>query len=455
VELEIRDNEIFQNLLFTRKGGELMVNMTATINLMPTNPKKASKSNIADKASGNFQELLSLMQEEDQGDSTDIVPAEIQNILLQLINLNRSENKNNIVQQNENLMTPTEISPEMKERLQQVWLYLVKVNELEDNDSKITKFYNELKELVMYFSQSDLKDNDLEIRQLLDSCSDIVSNMGKDGVHDENINVHFDNIKGFIAQSTYFKEALQRPTNENTPDFISEGKPIKEFGELIPKANKSKENSLKKDVIEIIEEFTLNEYPLGDKLNVDTVENLSAINPNQDPMKFKAEMNTPEISNNMTSPFEKEDLPIQPQEVLDQIIDRLETAANGSEKQISVRLKPEYLGEMVIKIYTNQDEVRAQMFIKNDFTRDIIQLNVAELKKQVAQQGINLTEVDFYDMQDTGMTRDFSNGSYQGNSDHSGREHLYYKYEAKELTPYSKSKTSNFLDLECNVNYVI
>jgi len=442
------------------QGGELIMNVAATINVINSNPKKAGKSSAMDKVSGNFQELLSLMQENSEGDFNDTASIEIQSILLQLMALNQSENPViNIFNQKENQPFPLEINSRTREQIQQLWLSLLSSNGQKNIDPSINEFYNGLKEFAAYFFQSDTKgNNDLDLTQLLDDYAGSAATMGKDEIVNENNKAYYKQER-FIEQNIYLKIPSQMSNiGETIDEVISEDEPIEESVDssvdIIPKEVKSRENPARKDTIKVNKGFTLNENPVGYKSTPDS-ENLSIINSIHDTMHFQSDDKTPVVSSNVASYFEKEESSIQPQELFNQIIDKLETAVNDSEKQISVRLKPEFLGDMVIKIYAKQDEIRAQMFIEKDFTRDIIQLNVAELKRQFEQQGMNITEIDFYDLTDSALTRDFGSSSYHGNSDNFRQEPLFYKYEVKEIKSYSKSRESNWLDLECNVNYVV
>jgi len=109
---------------------------------------------------------------------------------------------------------------------------------------------------------------------------------------------------------------------------------------------------------------------------------------------------------------------------------------------------------MVIKIVTHQDEIRAQMFIESNYTRDLLQLNAEELKNKLMQQGIKLSEIDFYEMNQSMMTSDFSNANSNSDSYYQKRRTVHFSKKQDELR--LSRLISNIYDFNnSSINYVI
>jgi flagellar hook-length control protein FliK len=72
----------------------------------------------------------------------------------------------------------------------------------------------------------------------------------------------------------------------------------------------------------------------------------------------------------------------------------------ASKDELFLKLNPEYLGELKIKItHNDKGEVSAQFITTSDETREVLNESRSELRKKVEEKGINLNriEVDLVD----------------------------------------------------------
>lgn len=88
------------------------------------------------------------------------------------------------------------------------------------------------------------------------------------------------------------------------------------------------------------------------------------------------------------------------QEVINQIVTHMELRNLASKDELSLKLNPEYLGELKIKItHNDKGEVSAQFLTTSDETLEVLNESRSELRQKVESKGINLNriEVDLVD----------------------------------------------------------
>lgn len=87
-------------------------------------------------------------------------------------------------------------------------------------------------------------------------------------------------------------------------------------------------------------------------------------------------------------------------EVFDHIVERVVVALKNNNEQISVKLKPDYLGQVFIRVTTGKTGMRAELFIENIRLSEAMKNCIPELKTQIQQQGYCLTEIDVHTLSD-------------------------------------------------------
>ncbi len=90
--------------------------------------------------------------------------------------------------------------------------------------------------------------------------------------------------------------------------------------------------------------------------------------------------------------LEKAKLPfdVEPKEILNQIHDKIKVDVRGSLSEIRVNLKPEQLGDVTLKIATQNGIITAQFVAENQRVKEIIESNFNQLKDVLKEQGIEI-----------------------------------------------------------------
>ena len=84
---------------------------------------------------------------------------------------------------------------------------------------------------------------------------------------------------------------------------------------------------------------------------------------------------------------------IDTQSVIDQIVDKMKVEVKGDLSEIKIQLKPEHLGDVSLKITTQNGIVTAQFVAENQRIREIIEASFNQLRDSLAQQGIQLSQL--------------------------------------------------------------
>jgi len=80
-------------------------------------------------------------------------------------------------------------------------------------------------------------------------------------------------------------------------------------------------------------------------------------------------------------------------EIIKQIVERLKTDFTSEVTQIKVTLKPEYLGDISLKIASQDGVITAQFTAQNQRVKEIIEANFNQLKDTLNEQGIEVSQI--------------------------------------------------------------
>lgn len=90
----------------------------------------------------------------------------------------------------------------------------------------------------------------------------------------------------------------------------------------------------------------------------------------------------------------------QTTEILNQLVDKMHFVLEGETQQVNIRLKPDYLGNVLIKVFTDKDKLKAELFVENTQVRDILKLHAIDFQHQIKQQGYSVSEINVYKLSD-------------------------------------------------------
>jgi len=101
-------------------------------------------------------------------------------------------------------------------------------------------------------------------------------------------------------------------------------------------------------------------------------------------------------------------------DIFEQLIDKVKVAIKGEVQEVKVRLKPDYLGDILIKITSDKDKMIAELFVDNSKVRSMLKAYALEFEKQLREHGYSIAEINVYKMVDSLGTGVFD---YQSSSD--------------------------------------
>ena len=101
-----------------------------------------------------------------------------------------------------------------------------------------------------------------------------------------------------------------------------------------------------------------------------------------------------------TLPSEKADSPASArtmqQDVFRQIVDRMALRKEGSQSQVSIKLKPEFLGNLKVQISTEHHNVVVRMTAESTAVKEMIENGLATLKAEFQQHGLTIDKFDVF-----------------------------------------------------------
>lgn len=128
-----------------------------------------------------------------------------------------------------------------------------------------------------------------------------------------------------------------------------------------------------------------------------------------------------------------QDVPIDFDKVFDKIVQKIDTVINENTEVIKIRLKPDFLGEVLIKIVSEKGQLKTQLFIENAKVRKAFYLNAPKLENQIQKQGYNTVKVDIYDMTKGGYM-DYQSQQNRQNQDFTRpKRHFYQNFREKDV----------------------
>lgn len=83
--------------------------------------------------------------------------------------------------------------------------------------------------------------------------------------------------------------------------------------------------------------------------------------------------------------------------IFDELVEKVQVAIKGPMREIKIKIKPEHLGEMIVRITQDKGEVSAEFFVKNANLKELLQSSVQEIKAQISKQGYELSDIKIYD----------------------------------------------------------
>lgn len=100
---------------------------------------------------------------------------------------------------------------------------------------------------------------------------------------------------------------------------------------------------------------------------------------------------------------------VSPQAVMEQIVSSMRFEVQGTLSEIRIQLKPEHLGQVSLRIATQNGIVVAQFMAESQRVKEIIEAGFNQLRDALAEQGINIAQIEV-SVSDGEAQREFSFG---------------------------------------------
>lgn len=128
------------------------------------------------------------------------------------------------------------------------------------------------------------------------------------------------------------------------------------------------------------------------------------------------------------------------EEVVEQIVDRMVFNLEQEHQEVRIQLKPDYLGEVSIKVAIERGIVRAEFVAENQAVKEIIAASLPQLRVNMEQAGIQLGDVNV----NLGNDQDSTNSR---NSQQQFSKHLVENHETTKFM-----EEPNLLDGHSQIN---
>ncbi len=140
-------------------------------------------------------------------------------------------------------------------------------------------------------------------------------------------------------------------------------------------------------------------------------------------------------------------------DIFEQLVDKVNLSIREGIKQVNIRLKPDYLGDVLIKVFTDKDKIKAEFFVNNTQVKTMLRVHVSDFQNKIREQGYNLSEVNVFEMSD-GFEMSAFNQQAGGNNHNQDRKFAWvYKHESKAYDDFIDDYYSLWGD-DSKVNYI-
>lgn len=94
---------------------------------------------------------------------------------------------------------------------------------------------------------------------------------------------------------------------------------------------------------------------------------------------------------------------IDTKEIIEQIVDKAKLAVDDFKQEIKISLKPEILGDVVLKMETAKEGITTKIMVDNYKTKELIEANLYQLKEEMKENGLEIKAFEVF----VGTNEDF------------------------------------------------
>lgn len=107
-------------------------------------------------------------------------------------------------------------------------------------------------------------------------------------------------------------------------------------------------------------------------------------------------------------PLQKDE--IENNKFIDEIAEKIVFLAKDKIRELHIRLKPDYLGEMLIKIVNEGKNLKAQIFVENSNVRKDLEIGLESIKNHIEKQGFDNVNIELLNVKgEMGFNNDLFN----------------------------------------------
>lgn len=300
----------------------------------------------------------------------------VENILNLIKQLSKTEGENNVSEEKIKILTTalTKLLPKIE---------AIKGNNLEQGvyaklEGMLTELMSSLDKFVDSKELATLDVPDImNIKDVLDKLK--VNNTNENNL-DINMSSNTDDSKVVLMNQ---KENPQGKANDESAKSFD-----KQENNLVPINSNSKDNNLNEANTE--NKVLINENVMDNYIKQETVKDQS------------------HIKNDTVKLYD-----IDKKNVIKQIVDKVKVDVKGESSEIKIKLKPDFLGEMCLKLSMEKGVICAKAVVQDYQVKQLIESNLSHLRDNLEEQGINITDFEVSVGDDSSFERQGMNWNSQ------------------------------------------
>lgn len=306
----------------------------------------------------------------------------------------------------------------------------------EINEENVEKFYLALKKAISPGAELDLKSLKAAIEEVLEEPN-LKHKAFDDNYLKENSSIAYE-AKSLEASENHKNEKVNIfQVNQKTKTDISTKEKLPQNKEVI----EAKDNTTGYDKLQ-----DYNQLPRDSNLSQSEEIIFYTTQTSNSQITSQTAINQPD-SNMVTQPLEKYDT----QDIFQQLTDQVRFAIKGDVQEVRVRLKPDYLGEVLIKVISDKGKLKAELFVANSQVRSILKTHALDLQNQIRQQGYNFSEINVYEIAE-GFEMGTFNDQSSSNNHFTGKRNKTGFYRQQEENPIAVADNFSLWENTSNVN---
>src|SRR5690606_35243978 len=84
------------------------------------------------------------------------------------------------------------------------------------------------------------------------------------------------------------------------------------------------------------------------------------------------------------------------EELIEQLVEKVQIREGIDKQEVKVKLKPDYLGDLILKLESKAGSIEAKIFVDNYRTKEIIEAGLFQLKEEFKENGIEIKTIEVF-----------------------------------------------------------